>query len=68
MGLVQIAGYSTRVQADVARLLLEADGFDVLLFDTEMNYTFGAMMPIRLLVPDDQTDGALRVLEAGDML
>lgn len=62
MALVELARFSTKVQADVARLLLEAEGLDALLFDEGINYIVGAFIPVRLMVPEDQHDAAAAVL------
>ncbi len=36
--LVEAARYTTRVEADIARLYLESEGVEAVLFDTEVNY------------------------------
>ncbi len=51
MGLVELSRFDNRIAAEVARLNLEADGIDAVLFDAEMNsFGFGPMMPVRLMV------------------
>ena len=37
MALVELARFQTKVEADLARLLLEAEGIEAILFDAEMN-------------------------------
>ena len=50
-GLVELARFSTRVAADLARLRLESEGIDVVLFDAETSgIGWGPMMPVRLMV------------------
>lgn len=62
MSLVELARFQTRVEADLARLLLEAEGFDAILFDTGMNYVLGPFTPVRLMVLEEDFDAAARVL------
>jgi hypothetical protein len=50
-GLVELARYATRVEADLARLLLESEGIEAVLFDAETHSVgWGPMMPVRLMV------------------
>lgn len=52
--VVEAARYTTRVEADLARLYLASEGVDAILFDTEINYFYGGLfMPIRLMVLDE---------------
>jgi hypothetical protein len=52
-GLVELARFGSRVEADLARLKLEADGIESVLFDAETNSVgWGVMMPVRLMVLD----------------
>ena len=66
-GLVEAARYQSRIDADLARLLLENDGIDALLFDAEINSSYGGLLvPVRLMVPDEDLAAALVILgEAG---
>lgn len=69
MGLVEAARFQTKVQADVARLLLEAEDIDVVLFDEGMNYIgLGSIMPIRLMVLEEEAQEAIELLSAEGML
>jgi hypothetical protein len=69
MSLVEIARYSNRVQADLARLLLEAEGLEAVLFDTEINGFFGGgLLPVRLMTLDDEAKEALRLLAEEGLL
>ena len=61
--LVEAARYTTRVEADIARLYLESEGVEAVLFDTEVNYFYGGLfLPVRLIVLDEDFDQARRLL------
>ena len=63
MALVELARFQTKVEADLARLQLEAEDLHVMLFDEGMNYIgLGSIMPIRLMVLDEEFEEAVRVL------
>jgi hypothetical protein len=63
--LVEAARYNSRVEADLARLYLESEGVESVLFDTEINYFYGGLfMPIRLMVIDDDLERARQLLES----
>ena len=63
MALVELARFQTKVEADLARLRLEADGLHVMLFDEGMNYIgLGSIMPIRLMVLDEEYAEAAAIL------
>ncbi len=63
MGLVELARFQTKVEADLARLLLEAEGLDPILFDEGMNYIgLGSIMPIRLMVLEQEFARAAELL------
>jgi Putative prokaryotic signal transducing protein len=62
--LVEAARFNTRVEADLARLYLESEGVEAVLFDTEVNYFYGGLfLPVRLMVLDEDADRARRLLE-----
>ena len=62
-GLVEAGRFMTRVEADLARLYLESEGIEAILFDTEVNYFYGGVFqPVRLMVLDEDLDPALRLL------
>ena len=69
-GLVEAARYTTRVEADLARLYLESEGVEAVLFDTELSnfygYFGGVFMPIRLMVLDEDLDEARDLLKDYD--
>jgi hypothetical protein len=64
--LVEAARFNTRVEADLARLYLESEGIEAVLFDTETSnfYGFfaGPFMPIRLMVLDEDAGETRRLL------
>ena len=61
--LVEAARYNSRVEADLARLYLESEGVESMLFDTEINYFYGGLfMPVRLMVLDEDLEAAQRLL------
>ncbi len=63
-GLVEAATFTTRVEADLARLYLESEGIEALLFDTGVNYFYrGLFLPVRLMVLDEDVDAARALLE-----
>jgi hypothetical protein len=54
MALVELARFNNRIEADLARLYLDSEGIEAVLFDAEMNsYGWGPMMPVRLMVLDE---------------
>lgn len=62
--LVEAARYSSRVEADLARLYLESEGLDAVLFDAEINSFYGGLfMPVRLMVLDEDLKRAQQLLE-----
>ena len=63
-GLVVVATFSTRIEAELARTKLEADGIDAVLFDAETHSIgWGPMMPVRLMVLERDRWRASRSLE-----
>jgi hypothetical protein len=61
--LVEAARFSTRVEADLARLFLRSEGVEAVLFDTEINYFYGGLfLPVRLMVLDEDVELARRLL------
>ena len=68
-GLVEAASFQSRIDADLARIMLENDGIDAFLFDAEINSMYGGLfMPVRLMVPADQAEGALAILAEANLL
>lgn len=65
--IVEAGRYSNRVEADLARLYLESEGVESVLFDTEINYFYGGLfMPVRLMVLDEDAELARRLLADKD--
>ncbi|HEU0311268.1 MAG TPA: DUF2007 domain-containing protein [Sphingomicrobium sp.] len=66
MSLVELARYGTRVEADLARLALDAEGIDAVIFDAEANSFFGGggLIGVRLMVLEEEYDQAAEILEA----
>lgn len=63
-GLVELARFSTRIEADLARLRLEAEGIEAVLFDAETHSIgWGPMMPVRLMVAERDRWRAGKALE-----
>jgi hypothetical protein len=61
--LVEAARFNTRVEADLARLYLESEGVEAILFDTEVNYFYGGLfLPVRLMVLDEDAERARQLL------
>jgi hypothetical protein len=64
MALVEVARFDNRIEAELTRLNLEAEGIDGILFDAEMNsYGWGPMMPIRLMVLEGDLAEASKLIE-----
>jgi hypothetical protein len=62
MALVQLAQFQSKVEADLARLLLESADIHVVLFDEGINYMLGPLMPVRLMVPEHDYMAAAEIL------
>lgn len=66
MALVELTRFDTRIEADLARLWLESEGLDAILFDAEANSIgWGPMMPVRLMVLEQDRDLAEQLLAEG---
>ena len=66
MSLVELASYGTRVEAELARLALDAEGIEAVIFDAEANSFFGGggLISVRLMVIDEDLDDATAILKA----
>jgi hypothetical protein len=63
-GLVELARFQTRIAADLARLRLESEGIEAVLFDAESHSIgWGPMMPVRLMVLESDRWLAAKLLE-----
>jgi hypothetical protein len=61
--LVEAARFSTRIEADLARLYLESEGVEAVLFDAEVNNFYGGLfLPVRLMVLDEDLQQATKLL------
>ena len=64
--VVELGRFQTRTEAELTRLFLASAGIETVLFDAEMNsYGWGPMMPVRLMILDDDLEDA-RTLLADD--
>ena len=68
MSLIELRRFATRVEADLARLALESEGIDAVIFDAEANSFFGGggLIGVRLMVLEEELDEAAEILAAGD--
>ena len=67
MSLVEAARFYTAIEANIAKGALEAADIPAVLFDTETNWG-GAdlgVVPVRLMVHEDDLAGAKRLLAEG---
>jgi hypothetical protein len=64
VSLVELARFGTRVEADLARLALQAEGIDAVIFDAEANSFFGGggLISVRLMVIEEDRDQAAAIL------
>ena len=63
VALVELARFYNSFEGGVVRSALEAEGIDSFLFDTEMNWGgLDGVVPVRLMVDDDDLDAARRVV------
>ena len=63
MSLVEAARFDNRIEAELARMHLESEGIEAVLFDAEMHsFGFGPIMPVRLMVLDEELDEARTLL------
>jgi hypothetical protein len=66
LSLVELASYGTRVEAELARLALDAEGIEAVIFDAETNSFFGGggLISVRLMVIEEDFDEAAEILKA----
>jgi len=64
VSLVELARFGTRVEADLARLALDAEGIEAVIFDAEANSFFGGggLISVRLMVLEEELDEAAVIL------
>ena len=62
--VVEAASFPTRVEADLARLYLESEGVEAVLFDAGVqSIGLGPMIPVRVMVLDKDLAAARRLLD-----
>ena len=65
MALVELAKFYNSFEGGVVRSALDAEGIDSFLFDTEMNWGgLDGVVPVRLMVDEDDLEEAQRVMAA----
>ena len=63
MSLVELTRFENRIEAELARLHLESEGIEVLLFGAEMSSLgMGSLTPVQLMVPEGDVEAARRLL------
>jgi hypothetical protein len=61
--VVELGRYQTRTEAELVRLFLASADIETVLFDAEMNsYGWGPMMPVRLMILDEDLEQARKLL------
>ena len=62
-GLVEIARFNTQIRAELARMFVESYGLNAIVLDGNLyNNSEGALIAVRLMVPEDEADEALEAL------
>ena len=65
VALVELARFYNSFEGGVVRSALDAEGIDSFLFDTEMNWGgLDGVVPVRLMVDEDDLEGARQVMAA----
>jgi putative signal transducing protein len=66
VSLVELRRFPTRVEADLARLALESEDIDAVIFDAEANSFFGGggLIGVRLMVLEEEIEEAAAILAA----
>ena len=66
MALVELARFYNSFEAGAARSLLDSEDIDCFIFDLEMSWEgMGGVIPIRLMVDDEDEEEARRILSSG---
>jgi hypothetical protein len=64
--VIEVARFTNRVEADLARLLLDSNDIVAIILDSEMsNFFGGAVIPVRLMVDDGDAEAAAAILAEG---
>ena len=68
MSLVELRRFSKRIDGEIARTFLESEGVHAVVFDAGLNILEGGGLAtaVRLMVLDEDYDGALRLLTASE--
>ena len=67
VALVELSRFYNSFEGGVVRSALDAEGIDSVLFDTEMNWGgLDGVVPIRLMVDEDDLDAARQVIARAD--
>jgi hypothetical protein len=67
MALVRLANFYNSFEAGLARSKLADEGIDSFLFDVEMSWEgLGGLIPIRLMVDDEDLEEAREILGRGE--
>lgn len=67
MALVEIGRFNNSFEAGIARSRLAAEGVESFVFDDQMSWEgFGGIIPIRLMVLEEELDLACEILEADE--
>ena len=68
MALVEAGRFYNSLEAGLAQSRLESEGIGAVLFDTEMTWEgMGGLIPIRLMVLDEDLSAAQTALAEGDV-
>ena len=63
MALVELARFGNRIEAELAKMHLGSEGIEAVLFDAEMNsFGWGPLMPVRLMVTEEDFEPAKAIL------
>ncbi len=67
MSLVEVKRFGTRVEADLARLVLADNDVEAVMFDAEANSFFGGggLIAVRLMVLAEDVEVAAAILAEG---
>jgi hypothetical protein len=65
LSLVELRWFYSQVDAELARLRLEAEGITSVIFDTSAHFA-GAITGVRLMVLEEEKEAAERVLGEGE--
>ncbi|MGP1351790.1 MAG: putative signal transducing protein [Parasphingopyxis sp.] len=68
MALVELAKFSSGAEAAIVHGRLQADGIESVCFDTGMNIaeSVGIMIPVRLMVDEDDLEAARAVIREAE--